>query len=296
MKPRKPLVDCVVCGMKVIDINRHKEICNSVLIRKYQVATTDSPLKEDSSSERICPRCEKVLIGDKDFEMHLAVTHKFFWWFEFTNEDEFKKWFKAEGFDETMYRIDRRPTITHPSLIYKKSKFTRSTFYSCVINGKSFRKRKKKDPKTLCPCQLSVGIKGETVCVEYFVLHNHTQRFVRQGITDDCREMIANMLNNGVEILQVFKAVKEAYPPTSVNYLIQPSNIVRLRKYLRQRRRLSHQQDSSEISAQLEEIPHSDVAEASTAGTGEAKEAFFDTETSGLKEEDSQDDSFEYLP
>lgn len=184
--------------------------------------------------------------------MHMAVAHKFYWRLDFENEAEFNDWFREEGLDETMIA---GPSKTHEDVHEK-------VFY-CAINGGARMKVK-------CPCRLAVKRSAHGVVVRYSVLHNHAERFVRQQMSNECRDLILAMLKQGLRNYEILKTIKQTYPKSSMNYLVTSQAITRLRY------RFHHM---SKIAAKLEGKSPAAAANTSTAASAEAATAVAATPT-----------------
>ncbi len=220
LKPMKVMAACEMCGTRVNErqLKAHHRTCRGVIVKWRRDEAEGEAEGGEQRRERVCPRCEKVLTCDRDFEMHMAVAHRFYWRLDFGTDAEFEQWFRSEGLDETMIA---GPSKYHGELHEK-------VFY-CAINGGARMKVK-------CPCRLAIKRGPNGVVARYSVLHNHAERFVRQQMSNECRDMILEMLKLGMRNYEILKTIKETYPKTSMNYLVTSQAITRLRyRYHRSR-------------------------------------------------------------
>jgi len=166
----------------------HEQGCLKLLIKRKLYPPSETG---DDQRERECPRCDEVITGDQEFEMHMVIAHQYHWILNFDSEDEFLAWFKAEGLDEVMQTCRHPPSFT-----------TR-----CVVND--------------CPCRIlvkQVSNGSKALVAQYHVLHNHPERHARQTVTGECRHLIRKLLGEGKSNQQVFEAVRAHFPESSVNY------------------------------------------------------------------------------
>lgn len=188
----------------------HAKSCRGILV-KWRHGVDD-----DDSSRRICPRCPAEFYDLKDFEVHMAVEHNFFWRLDFEHEEDFKKWFLDEGLDETTIA---GPSKTHNDMFEK-------VFYCAVSGGQRM--------KVKCPCRVVIKKNAQGVMVRYFPSHNHAEKVVRQQMPNECRELILSLLRKKMKNAEILKVISDTYPESSVNHGISPLAISRLRcRYFR---------------------------------------------------------------
>lgn len=174
----------------------------------------------EEKCERKCPECAKILLCDKDFELHVAVVHDYHWRYKFDTEDEFNVWFKAEGFEETIVKRHQRKNMFG---------FT-NAFYSCAFNTS-----RTKEKNETCSCRIHVHRDPYGIHVRYYAKHSHSHRVTRHRFTDECRAMVFKMIRDGYENSDILRTVKQTYPRTSVNQMMRVQNLSSYRKRLQQR-------------------------------------------------------------
>lgn len=215
------VVPCAMCGSRVRgrQLKKHAQICKGVLVTwseaGYACAAQSAAFDRDSGRFS-CPRCEVVLRSGEEIQVHVATEHGFFWRLDFSSEQDFRRWWLVEGFDETMISGQSK----------KLPDVEERNFYCAMNSG-----RKQMEAK--CPCRMVVKRRREDVSVRYFPAHNHSERVVKRAMTRECRDFVIGLLRAGKTNAAVLDEVQAAYPDNSRNHHISKELISAIRYKLR---------------------------------------------------------------